>query len=76
MSGPRYARRDATRQPAADRQARVRGAAEVMRRFGALTWYGAYTGLYWAMVNGRLIEAETPEALGKEIMSARGRRAR
>ncbi|WP_170180752.1 hypothetical protein [Actinomadura pelletieri] len=42
------------------------------RRFGALAWFGVYTGLWWAMVDGRcLVQATDPEKLGEQIMSAR-----
>lgn len=69
MSAPGYAR-----DPQTARQARLRAAHEVMRGFGALAWYGGYTGLYWAMVDGRwLVEAKEPQELGERIMSARRR---
>ncbi|WP_121433973.1 hypothetical protein [Actinomadura pelletieri] len=51
---------------------RARVAAEVKRRYGALAWYGTYTGRWWAMVDGaRLVEADDPRRLVQEIMAAR-----
>ncbi|MFI0484903.1 hypothetical protein [Actinomadura sp. 9N215] len=56
-------------------QIRAAAAAEMQRRFGVLTWFGAFTGLYWAMVSKQqLVAATTPQALGERIESARRRR--
>lgn len=69
MSVPRYARGGDVQ------QTRVSTARELHRRFGALAWFGAYTGMWWALVDGwRLVEAQDPERLGEQIMSARNRR--
>ncbi|MFI0354579.1 hypothetical protein [Actinomadura sp. 9N407] len=50
-----------------------RAVAELARRFPrVLTWYGEYTGSWWAMLrdrNGRdhLVEAHTPAELGRRL---------
>src|SRR4051812_29100982 len=41
------------------------------RRFPATpVWFGPYTRNWWALSNDRLIEAETPRALGEAIAAA------
>ncbi|TDB79837.1 hypothetical protein E1264_34915 [Actinomadura sp. KC216] len=63
MSAPRY-----TRDPRTIMQARAAAAKEMMRRFGALAWFGAYTGLWWAMVDDRyLVQAKVPAADVDEV---------
>jgi hypothetical protein len=38
------------------------------RRFpGVLLWFGNATGHWWALVDGDLLEARTPEELGRRL---------
>ncbi|GAA2106819.1 hypothetical protein [Actinomadura alba] len=42
------------------------------RRFpGVPLWWGHATGNWWALVGGRLVEADTSEELGRVITAAR-----
>lgn len=46
---------------------------EPEHRFPAIPlWFGTHTGHWWALVDDRLVEAETPEALGEAITAALG----
>ncbi|WUI00188.1 hypothetical protein OHR68_43100 [Spirillospora sp. NBC_00431] len=66
MSVARYARTRLAWRPA---RAAVK---ELMRRFGVVAWFGATTGMWWAMVDGEcLVEATDPDALVEQIVSAR-----
>ncbi|NVI86943.1 hypothetical protein [Actinomadura sp. BRA 177] len=43
---------------------------------GVRAWFGEYTGHWWALVNDRLVEADTPRQLAGKVREALGREAR
>lgn len=45
---------------------------ELERRFGVVAWFGFHTRRWWALVDGRLIEAATPAGLADAVMAVRG----
>ncbi|GAA1883765.1 hypothetical protein GCM10009736_59660 [Actinomadura bangladeshensis] len=45
---------------------------ELERRFGVVAWFGFHTRRWWALVEGRLVEAATPAGLAEAVMAVRG----
>jgi hypothetical protein len=45
---------------------------ELERRFGVVAWFGFHTRRWWALVDGRLVEAATPAGLADTVMALLG----
>lgn len=45
---------------------------ELERRFGVVAWFGFHTRRWWALVDGRLVEAATPAGLADAVMAVLG----
>jgi hypothetical protein len=45
---------------------------DLERRFGVVAWFGFHTRRWWAVVEGRLVEAATPASLADAVMAVLG----